>query len=498
MTDCVIYTRVSSKEQEEGFSLEAQLDLLRKYALDNDLRIAQEHVEVESAKAPGRPVFDKMLDYLKVNPETILLVEKTDRLVRNLKDHITIEDLGISIHFVKEGTQYGPGAKSGDKFMQGIRVLMARQYIDNLGEEITKGMTKRAEAGKWSCTVPYGYRTNPETRSLEIVPEEAEAIRWLFDTYATGDYSLRQLCAEFRTKGFPWRYAKPLYPTRAHKMLNNPIYKGIIKWGDIVVRGEHEPIVATALWDKVQANIHQRSRPKASKHEFAYRGLIRCGHCGCLMTGSINKGHRYYKCSNARGKCNGNKYVREDVLTGTFTGHLQKISLPDTDRQLIVSAIKDFKRAEVDERDKERARVSKTATRLQTMVDTTYDDYLAGNIDRDTWQRAHQRHSEKLDQAKARIQRLDSGDASLYDHAERLINTAVSASEEFETGKPAKKRSILKAIVSNCTLTSGNLHHNYKKPFDIIAEGFNTSNWWSVSDSNRQPPACKAGALPLS
>ncbi len=479
MTDCVIYTRVSSKEQEAGFSLKAQLDLLRKYAQDSSFHVVEEYVEVESAKAPGRPVFDKMLDYLKANPETVLLVEKTDRLVRNLTDHIRIEELGINVHFVKEGTQYGPDAKSGDKFMQGIRVLMARQYIDNLREEITKGMTKRAEAGKWSCKVPYGYRSNPETRSLEIVPGEAEAIRWLFETYATGEYSLRGLCAEFRPKGFPWRYAKPIYPTRAHKMLNNPIYKGIVKWCDIMVRGEHEPIVDTALWDKVQANIHQRSRPKASKHEFAYRGLIRCGHCGCLMTGSLNKGHRYYKCSNARGKCNGNKYVREDRLTGIFAGHLQNISLPDTDRQLIVSAIKDCRRAEVDERAKERERASRTAARLQTMVDTTYDDYLAGNVDRETWQRAHQRHSTKLTQARVRIQQLDTGDSSLYDHAERLINTAVSASGKFETGNPAKKRSILKAVVSNCTLTSGNLHHTYKKPFDIIAEGSNTSDWWS-------------------
>jgi len=79
-----------------------------------------------------------------------------------------------------------------------------------------------------------------------------------------------------------------------------------------------------------------------------------------------------------------------------------------------------------------------------------------------------------------RIQQLDTGDSSLYDHAERLINTAVSASGEFRVGNPAKKRSILKAVVSNATLTSGKLHHDYKKPFDIIVEGSQSTNWWST------------------
>jgi len=395
MTDCVIYARVSSKEQEDGYSLDAQLDLLRQYAREHGLHVVHEYVEVESAKAPGRPIFDKMLQYLKLNLSTILLVEKTDRLVRNLSDYITIEELGINVHFVKEGTQYGPGAKSGDKFMQGIRVLMARQYIDNLREEVKKGMLKRAQAGKWSCKAPYGYKSDPDTHSLEVVPAEAKAIKWLFETYATGDYSLSTLAAEFRLKGFAWRFARPMYPTLAHKMLNNPIYIGIVSWGGSVYKGEHEPIIEMGLWNKVQEAIHRRSRPKASKHQFAFRGLVRCGHCGCLMTGSINKGHHYYKCSNARGKCNGNGYIREDKLGTEFARILNKIKLAKEDCDAIASAISDFKATEIRDRDHEIERLQKQAARFRTKMDASYEDHLDGKIDQDMWQRAHARHSEQ-------------------------------------------------------------------------------------------------------
>jgi len=84
----VIYARVSSKEQEkEGFSIPAQLKLLKEYAAAQGFCIAQEYVDVETAKQTGRTAFGEMVGYLKARPAVrVLLVEKTDRLYRNLKD----------------------------------------------------------------------------------------------------------------------------------------------------------------------------------------------------------------------------------------------------------------------------------------------------------------------------------------------------------------------------------------------------------------------------
>src|ERR1700741_4369387 len=84
----VIYARVSSKEQEkEGFSIPAQLKLLKEYAAAQGFAVAQEYVDVETAKQTGRVAFGKMIAYLKEHPSIrIMLVEKTDRLYRNLKD----------------------------------------------------------------------------------------------------------------------------------------------------------------------------------------------------------------------------------------------------------------------------------------------------------------------------------------------------------------------------------------------------------------------------
>src|SRR5215469_3937405 len=91
----VLYARVSSKDQEkEGFSIPAQQKLLRSYALANHLTILRDFTDVETAKRAGRASFGEMLAFLRQHRDTcrVLLVEKTDRLYRNLKDWVTLDE----------------------------------------------------------------------------------------------------------------------------------------------------------------------------------------------------------------------------------------------------------------------------------------------------------------------------------------------------------------------------------------------------------------------
>ena len=119
----VLYARVSSREQrEEGFSIEAQVKLLRAAALKDGLEIVREFIEIESAKAAGRKQFAEMVSFFKRNRmcRVLLLVEKDGRrLYRNQRDALTLEDLDIRIHFVKENETLSKDAKSQVKFMHG-------------------------------------------------------------------------------------------------------------------------------------------------------------------------------------------------------------------------------------------------------------------------------------------------------------------------------------------------------------------------------------------
>jgi len=137
----VLYARVSSKEQErEGYSIPAQRKLLRSYAQRHDYEVVREFIDVETAKQSGRTQFTRMVRFLQEHPQVrILLCEKTDRLYRNFKDYVTIDELEVTLVFVKEGSVLNPQSRSHEKFIHGIKVLMAKNYIDNLSEETRSG-----------------------------------------------------------------------------------------------------------------------------------------------------------------------------------------------------------------------------------------------------------------------------------------------------------------------------------------------------------------------
>lgn len=171
----VLYARVSSKDQErEGFSIPAQLRLLRDYAATKGFSIAQEFTDVETAKVSGRTNFTQMLLYLKRHQAVCrtILVEKTDRLYRNLKDYATIDELDVEIHLVKENEIISNKSRSSEQFVHGIKVLMARNYSLNLAEETVKGMTEKARVGMYPSYAPAGYRnTDGADRKRIIVPD---------------------------------------------------------------------------------------------------------------------------------------------------------------------------------------------------------------------------------------------------------------------------------------------------------------------------------------
>src|SRR5437773_2985455 len=199
----VLYARVSTKDQErEGFSIPAQLKLIREYARNQALTILREFTEVETAKQAGRGGFGEMLTFLKANPSCrTILVEKTDRLYRNIKDWTTVDDLGAMIHFVKEGVIVSPDSRSSDKFMHGIKVLMAKNYVDNLSEEVKKGLLEKAEQGHWPTRAPVGYIDNLATHRIEVDPTRGPMITNVFAWYATGDFSLKARTAKANASG---------------------------------------------------------------------------------------------------------------------------------------------------------------------------------------------------------------------------------------------------------------------------------------------------------
>src|SRR6516225_825140 len=281
--NAVFYARVSSKDQErEGFSIPAQLDLLRAYSAGRGFRIAQEFVDVETAKQAGRTAFGDMISFARKHRGRLaILVEKTDRLYRNLRDWVTMDELDIEIHLVKENVVLSPESRSHEKFMHGIKVLMAKNYIDNLSEETRKGMIEKAKQGIWPSFAPPGYRNviGPDgKRTISPDPDAARIVTRLFERFVKGDVSIKTLAREF-----PSIRGRRFFPAQIHQALRKRIYTGDFDFDGTTYKGMHAPLVTHETWERVQAILDGRtsSKSRQRKRQFTLTGLVRCGHCGC-------------------------------------------------------------------------------------------------------------------------------------------------------------------------------------------------------------------------
>jgi site-specific DNA recombinase len=519
----VIYARVSSREQErEGFSIPAQLKLLRDHAEANGLDVAGEYVDVETAKQSGRTNFDEMIRYLRKHKAVqTILVEKTDRLYRNLKDWVTIDELDAEIHLVKEGIALSRESRSSEKFMHGIKVLMAKNYIDNLSEEVRKGMLEKAEQGLWPSAAPFGYRNvvAPDgKKGIAVDPDQGPIITRLFEWYATGGYSLKEIGALARAEGLAYRKSqRPVPVSTVHKILRSRLYTGEFEWRGKVYQGSHEPLISKDLWASVQDILDGRNNktrhPKTGGgvREFAFTGLISCGHCGCAVTAEIKKGkYIYYHCTGFRGKCP-EKFVREEVLEEQFSGLLAKLRFDEEVYDLIVQALKDSFDVERHDHDEAVASLRAESDRLRKRLEAVYVDKLDGTVTDDFYRRMAVQWREELDRCQRDLARHQNASNDYMDEGVALLTLARKAHRLFEGSNAVEKRRLLTFVLSNCTWKHGELTADYRQPFDLLAQviddtdpsqgGGNAATpinekWSGRQDSNLRPSAPKADALP--
>jgi site-specific DNA recombinase len=244
-----------------------------------------EFVDVETAKTTGRKKFGEMLAFFSRNADCrILIVEKTDRLYRNFRDCVTLEDMDVEIHLPKEGQIISKEAKSQAKLVHGIQVVIARNYIENLKEEVKKGMREKAEQGIYPSRPPLGYLNNKLEHTIEVDTSKAPIARRMFELYSSGRYSLTAL-----RKLLKQEFGIDLAKGYLDRLLKNPFYKGQFRWEDKLYPGTHIPLVSVELFEKVQAVFRGHNKPRYGTHDFPYRGLLTCAYDNCKVTAEIKK-----------------------------------------------------------------------------------------------------------------------------------------------------------------------------------------------------------------
>jgi DNA invertase Pin-like site-specific DNA recombinase len=480
----VAYCRVSSKEQEkEGFSIPAQQKLLREYADRNGIDIIREFADAETAKSTGREQFGEMIEFLRRAQARIILVEKTDRLYRNFRDYVTLDDFDVEIHLVKEGEVLSKDSASHQKFIHGIKVLMAKNYIDNLSEEVKKGLYEKAANGQYPGQAPTGYLNDRDRRIMVIDPERAPLVRKMFELYATRDYTLDMLFDWAKSNGLWSKYGKPLSRGNIERILKNPVYYGGFVYGGKLYKGIHEPIVTKQLWDDVQAAFGRHNKIMTKrKDDFAFAGLLTCAGCGCAVVAELKKGrYVYYHCSGSKRDCSiGKEYVREEVLAEQFSDIMASIRVDDETIGRIVGALKASATEKNKFRDEAIAGLRQKSDTLRARIDKAFVDKLDGRITEAFWLSHANRWQEELAAIECEIAAYSKADVPYYEWGKWILELGQNAHRLYLRGTNDDKRYLLNLVKSNFSLRGATIEYKLRSPFNQMAE-------WALKSRSAPP-----------
>ena len=483
----VLYARVSSREQEkEGFSIPAQVKLLEEYAQKNKLLIVEHFTEAETAKQSGREEFTRMLEYVRKSKEPLsILVEKTDRLYRNFKDYVRLEELDAEIHLVKEGEVLSKDSKSHVKFIHGIKVLMAKNYIDNLLEEVKKGQKEKAEQGHFPSFAPYGYKNNRDTKLIEVDAEKSLLIKHAFELYATREYSLDTLREKLYQDGFLYQPSTKRVPRGTlEKLLKNQIFMGDFYWADKYYKGKHTPIITTELFEKVQSILDDKSKGQRTTRDFQFTGLLNCAVCGKAITAEIKKGkYIYYHCANMQCEQR-SKNIREEKIEEQILHFLTVIKIPNSHSELIIEALKESHADEKEFHEQSVTAIQTQISKIQTKLDKIYEDKLEGLIPEELWKRKHQEYTQEESRLIRVIQEHKNGSSSYMLSGVQLIELSQQALELYKKQGNTERRRLLRFMSSNYLLKGEEVIPEWNPAFKQLYKFRDLEKWRSGRDSN--------------
>lgn len=290
-----VYVRVSTEEQVDGYSLDAQVRAAKTYCE----REGWDATFFEEAGASGtstdkRPVFLDMIARCKAHQFDVILVHKLDRFARNREDAVVFKGLlkraGIRVVSITEQFDDGPVGH----MVEGIMECVAEWYSANLSVEVRKGQGERALAGKHHGKIPIGYCRTDD--GLAAIDEQAgPVIREVFDLYMTGAYTLRDIRMLILDK-----LGRSVTLMGVMRILRNPFYFGRLNHRAEVLPGIQEPLITEETYLAVQNMIQTRGysggKPAADRC-YELSGILLCD-CGQRMYGqTINSksGKPYFR-----------------------------------------------------------------------------------------------------------------------------------------------------------------------------------------------------------
>ncbi len=305
--NAVIYVRVSSEEQAQGHSLEAQERECREFLAREkpQWNLVGVFRDEHSGKTTKRPGFQQMLRTIYEGKANAIVCHHLDRFSRNLQDILfyfrELEGMNVVMAFAKDRFDF---STEEGRLQFHILAVFADWYINNLAREVRKGKISRILKGLHNNLLPFGYRSGADGVA-EPDSETAEAVREAYERYSTGQYTDRDIARWLNEQGYRTRRGRLWTKDAVRDMLQNEFYLGMVKYKGALYPGRHRPIIPPELFARAQAvrEAHGRA-PRAvtpTVRVYLLSGLGRCAHCGRTLRAQGGRYGYYRESSRERG-----------------------------------------------------------------------------------------------------------------------------------------------------------------------------------------------------
>ena len=496
-----LYIRKSTDDNtHQVLSLPAQRSEFEIFLRRERLEVVESIEESRTAKAPGRPLFNEMLDRIEQGEANGILCWDIDRLYRNPVDDGRVRWMlqrGVIASIRTPGREYLPRDAGMLMAVEGGRAV---EHNLSFTKGLARTRDEKLRRGQWpGALAPLGYVFDHLTKNIAPHTGEAEIVRTIYSEVATGRIGLHAAGQRLSELGVKSRGGIPYSKSVTRKILTNRLYVGIMVWKGQAYEGKHKPLIPLELFEAVQKAIKVRSKPRKVRkgHQFPFCGVFRCS-CGSMMTAQWAKGHgglyRYYRCTRkGLAPCN-EPYLREE---GVVSQTLAKLGsgLSQTEAAEVNAIIDEAAKTELGAAAAAVQTTAKALEETEEKLRKLTHCLLNGIVDEDSYRLSKDDlivEKTRLKQEKQRLQRRHEN--SWIEPTRRVINTLETLGKNDSSLNLPEIAELVQEIGTNPRISRKTVSFSISEPYDftlsLLAEMrialsatpslHSDKNWWST------------------
>ena len=396
----------------------------------------------------------------------------------------------LALHFFKEGLVIDKNFKSSDLAMWQMQILSANMFVNSTRDNVKRSEERMLNEGLLPGPAPIGYlNTKGEDgkKTIIIDPDRGPLIKKLFEEYATGLFSMDELVKKSKACGLRNRKSgNPITKSQFANILQNPFYYGVMYYNKDYHPHCYEKLISKELFDKC-TEVRMGKFKRTSKHTkepYIFRGLVRCKHCGCLLSPYTKKDKYVYLRHTDLKNCEHCSNVSEKVLLKDVEKHLSSIHFDDDLKSALAIRLKKQYEAthgntyyQLEKNRNELADVEENQKKLLDLL-------IAGTVPAEVYRSKNAEYETAKIELQAKIEKLQTPDASVERAIDKVLNFSQNSFAIFKSSQIEEKRRILNIVFANFFMDGKNPEISMRKNFKLLSKIGACKDWCPEEDSN--------------